>query len=93
LYGELGEISLEVRRKVAENWQKTKHNDSALEYCLGRIYEQSGESSLAKECYTRSIDLGGPVEAATRLAEMLADTGRYERSVALYRGILEQEDG
>ena len=93
LYGELGESSLEVRRKIAENWLKSKHKDSALQYCLGRIYEQSGESSLAGECYARSIDLGGPVEAATRLAEMMAEEGQYERSAALYRGVLERVSG
>ena len=90
LYGELGESTLQIRLKTVENWQTSNSADSALQYCLGRIYEQSGQGSLAKECYARSVDLGGPSDAATRLAEIMALEGQFERSVALYRGVLGQ---
>ena len=62
--------------------------DAVLQYCLGRIYEQSGESSLARESYARSTDLGGPIEAKIRLADLMFEVGQVERSLALYREAL-----
>lgn len=90
LYGELGQSTLQTRLKTAEGWQKNNSTDPALQYCLGRIYEQGGEASLAKECFSRSVDLGGPTEAVTRLAEILASEGQHERSVQLYQDVIRQ---
>lgn len=88
LYGDMGDGSLGIRLKNAESWQKSHSTDPALQYCLGRIYEQSGEPSLAKECYARSVDLGGPIDATIRLAELMAAAGQFERSVTLYRDVI-----
>ena len=88
LYGELGDVSLDIRLKNAESWRKNHSTDAVLQYCLGRIYEQSGESSLARESYARSADLGGPIEAKIHLADLMLDSGQVERSLALYREAL-----
>lgn len=88
LYGEMGESTLKVRLKTAEGWQKANSTNAAVQYCLGRIYEQGNEPSLARECYSRSVDLGGPPEAGVRLAELLAGDGQFERSVEVYRGLI-----
>ena len=90
LYGELGESSLKIRMKTAKNWLNSNRDDPALHYCLGRIYEQSGEKTLAKESYARSIEADGPVDAAVRLGQFMAIEGQYERSVALYQSVIEQ---
>jgi HemY protein len=88
LYGELGDANLDIRLKNAESWRKNHSTDAVLQYCLGRIYEQSGESSLARESYARSTDLGGPIEAKIRLADLMFEVGQVERSLALYREAL-----
>jgi HemY protein len=81
LYGELGENTQQMRLKVAEGWQKQHSADAALQYCLGSIYEQGGEMSLARECYARSVELGSLPQASRKLGELLAAEGQYERSV------------
>ena len=90
IYGELGQETLKIRQKTAEGWQKNHSTNPDVQYCLGRVYEQTQESGLAKECYSRSIDLGGPAEARVRLASLLADEGQLERSISLYRGLVEK---
>ena len=90
LYGELGESSLKMRMKTAKNWLNSNRDDPALHYCLGRMYEQSGEQTLAKETYARCIEADGPVDAAVRLGQIMAIEGQYERSVALYQSVIER---
>lgn len=81
LYGELGMGTLKVRFKQAEGWQKKHSTDAALQYCLGCIYSDSGDASLAKECLMRCIELGGAPGVHRRLGELLAAEGQYERAV------------
>lgn len=81
LYGELGESSATVRLKHAEGWQKKHSTDAALQYCLGCIYADTGDASLAKECLMRCIELGEVPGVRRRLGELLASEGQYERAV------------
>ena len=81
LYGELGESSAIVRLKHAESWQKKHSTDAALQYCLGCIYADTGDASLAKECLMRCIELGEMPGVRRRLGELLASEGQYERAV------------
>ena len=81
LYGELGESSAIVRLKHAESWQKKHSTDAALQYCLGCIYADTGDASLAKECLMRCIELGEVPGVRRRLGELLASEGQYERAV------------
>lgn len=75
LYGELGEGTLKTRLKNAEGWQKNHSTDAALQYALGCIYAQGGETNLARECLGRSIELGGVPVAEVKLKELITGQG------------------
>ncbi|MFT7220337.1 MAG: HemY protein [Candidatus Azotimanducaceae bacterium] len=79
LYGEADD-NLKRRRRTAESWSKTHKNDPSLQYCLGCIFEASGETKLAKDAFAASVELGGPRKANERLALVLAQSGEFERS-------------
>lgn len=80
LYGESDFDSLKQRRKTAEGWLKKHGDDPALHYCLGRLYELSNEENMARESYSRSVELGGPRKANEKLGMLLAKNGDFERS-------------
>lgn len=92
LYGEADENTLKRRRKTAEGWLKSHSNDPSLQYCLGCIYEAAGEAQLAKDAFTKSVDLGGPRKANERLALLLAQTGEFERSNQQLRLAMREEE-
>ncbi|MEZ7972221.1 MAG: heme biosynthesis HemY N-terminal domain-containing protein [Pseudomonadales bacterium] len=81
LYGDADFDTLKVRRKAAEGWLKLHEKDPALHYCLGCLYELSNESHMAKESFTRSVELGGSVKSHERLGLLLAQNGELESSV------------
>jgi HemY protein len=80
LYGDSDEETLARRRKTAEGWLKQHKDDASLQFCLGRIYETVGEKNLARQAFTACIDLGGTHKANERLANLLAESGEFERS-------------
>lgn len=81
LYGDSDFDTLKVRRKAAEGWLKLHEKDPALHYCLGCLYELSNEPHMAKESFTRSVELGGSVKSHERLGLLLAQNGELESSV------------
>jgi HemY protein len=80
LYGEADFDTLKARRKAAEGWLKLHGEDPALHYCLGCLYELSNEPNMARESFTRSVELGGSNKAHEKLGLLLAQNGEFERS-------------
>ncbi len=79
-YGLLPESTLKTRKKTAEGWLKQHSDDAALHFCLGCIYEQSGEKELAKSSFSTSAEICSPSAANERLANLLALEGDFARS-------------
>ncbi len=94
LYGESDFDTLKQRKKTAQGWLKKHAEDPSLHYCLGRLHELSNEDNMARESYTRCIDLGGTPKAHERLGMLLARSGDFERSNEQLQQVLlvEQKD-
>ena len=80
LYGDADFDTLKARRKTAEGWLKLHEQDPALHYCLGCLYELSNEPNMARESFTRSVELGGFPQAHEKLGLLLAQNGEFESS-------------
>jgi len=80
LYGDADFDTLKVRRKAAEGWLKLHEEDPELHYCLGCLYELSNEPNLARESFTRSVELGGSHKSHEKLGLLLAQNGEFEPS-------------
>ncbi len=88
LYGDADFDTLKTRRKAAEGWLKLHAGDPALHYCLGCLYELSNEPNMARESFTRSVELGGARKAHEKLGLLLAHNGDYERSSQYFKRAL-----
>ena len=71
---------LKVRRKAAEGWLKLHDEDPDHHYCLGCLYELSNEPNMARESFTRSVELGGSLKGHEKLGLLLAHNGEFESS-------------
>ena len=85
LYGDADFDTLKARRKAAEGWLKLHEEDPALHYCLGCLYELSNESNLAREFFTRSVELGESPQAHKKLGLLLEQNGEFESSSQHFR--------
>jgi len=88
LYADADFDTLKARRKTAEGWLKLHEGDPALHYCLGCLYELSNEPNMARESFTRSVELGGSRKAHEKLGLLLAQNGDYERSAQYLKAAL-----
>ncbi len=79
-YGSIGSETLALRLKTAKDWQKSHADDPALQHCLGRLYEASGDLEMAKKAYESSIENGNKSSASRHLANLLAFDGDFEKS-------------
>ena len=79
-YGSLGKETLSRRMKTAEAWIKIKPNDASLQFCLGQLYETSGEREKARLAYEKSVEMQNNRRASVRLANLLAFDGDFEKS-------------
>jgi len=79
-YGSVGNETLALRLKTAEGWQKSHADDPALQHCLGRLYEASGDREKAKKAYVSSLENGNNTGASRHLANLLAFDGDFEKS-------------
>ena len=80
LYGDADFDTLKARCKAAEGWLKLHEEDPALHYCLGCLYELSNEPNMARESFTRSVELGGSLKGHEKLGLLLAHNGEFESS-------------
>ena len=85
LYGDADFDTLKARRKAAEGWLKLHEEDPALHYCLGCLYELSNEPNLARESFTRSVELGESPQAHEKLGLLLEQNGEFESSTQHFR--------
>lgn len=79
-YGNLGADTLAKRLKQAESWHKQHKDDAALQLCLGKLYEASGDRSKARDAFEKSISLQSSREANVHLAGLLSFDGDYVKS-------------
>ncbi|MFT5209445.1 MAG: HemY protein [Flavobacterium sp.] len=79
-YANLGPETLKKRLKIAEKWQQDHVDDSALFYCLGKLYEASGDRDQAKLMLERSVEIDKNKAASQSLAKLLAFDGDIEKS-------------
>jgi HemY protein len=91
LYGDADFDTLKARRKAAEGWLKHHDEDPALHYCLGCLYELSNEPNMARESFTRSVELEGSPKAREKLGLLLAQNGEFERSVQYLKSALSMD--
>ncbi len=89
-YGDLSSGSLKTRRKTAESWLKHHGDEAALHYCLGAIYEQSGEKEKARESLLKSLAIRPGPRANKRLANLYAVEGDLVSSNEHLRLALDQ---
>ena len=84
VYGNLESAPAEIRMKTLQRWLLLHEGDAAVHYCAGCIYEQTGDRNLARQHYTKSVDLGGtgPIAASAngRLANIFTQEGDFVRS-------------
>ncbi len=80
VYGSLGNKTLSKRLKQVEIWHKKHVDDAALQLCLGRLYEESGEREKAREAFEKSVELMPSSEANIHLAGLLSFDGDYVTS-------------
>jgi len=85
IYAKLGMETLNRRIKTAEKWETHHGDDATLSYCLGQLYELSGNRDKAKLKYERSIELGENKTASLNLANLLAFDGDFEKSNEYFR--------
>jgi len=79
-YGHGVKETLAKRIKTAEGWQKVHPDNSALQACLGQLYEGNGEKDRAKVAFQKSLQIQPSVLAHERLAKLLAFDGEYAKS-------------
>lgn len=80
LYGDADFDTLKARLKAAEGWLKLHEEDPALHYCLGCLYQLSNEPNMARESFSRSVELEGSYKSHEKLGLLLAHNGEFESS-------------